>query len=400
MKVLIANNYYFPNMEGGAEFSIKLLAENLVKKGCDVYVLSMDGKQKLFNDSVEVINGVKVIRVYSKPIYRRRILKDKSHFIDKFLNGVHSIWNWSMDKKVREIIDEIRPDIIHSNNLVSMSYWIWKYAKKSSIPVVHTLRDYWLLDPTTNIGGTPEILAFFFRIYHRRLSNKYVNLVTSPSDRTLEIFKEKGYFIKCDQQKIVNAIDFDYNLLNKILKDKLNRSSKKVNFIFAGKVSENKGIKILINAFIKSNVKGSLTICGSGDLNVWIEKKNNKQIILKGRLSQEELFEEYRKADVLIVPSLWEEPFGRIVIEGAQYALPIIGSDRGGIPEIIRELNFGEIFDITKERQLLELIQKFSNRNYLKNYLLRGPENLNQYSVFIQVKHFIEIYKRCIDRNV
>ena len=400
MKVLIANNYYFPNMEGGAEFSVKLLAESLVESGCDVYVLSMDGKTNTSFESVEIINGVKVIRCFSKSIYRRRILKDKTHFKDNILNGIHSIWNHAMNENVRKIVDEISPDIIHSNNLVSMSYWIWKYAKKRNIPVVHTLRDYWLLDPTTNIGNTPEVLVYFFRLYNRQLSNKYVSLVTAPSDCTLEIFKEKGYFVNCKKQKIVNAISFDYNLMCEMLEEKLCRNNQKVNFVFAGKVSENKGIKILINSFIKSGVEGNLTICGSGDLETWIKEKNNVQIILKGKLQQEELFEEYRKADVLIVPSLWEEPFGRIVIEGAQYGLPIIGSDRGGIPEIIRELNFGEIFDVTDFEQLLLLIRKFSNREYLRTFLLRGPKNLDQYSVSTQTKHFIEIYKQCVDRNV
>ena len=39
MKILILNNYYYPNMEGGAEYSVKLLAEALVKIGIDVNVL-------------------------------------------------------------------------------------------------------------------------------------------------------------------------------------------------------------------------------------------------------------------------------------------------------------------------------------------------------------------------
>ena len=392
MKILILNNYYYPHMEGGAEFSVKILAEALVSHGCDVCVLSMDGEPGTDLIDYETLHGVKVYRSYSKSLYRRRILKIKSHLTDKLLNGINSIYNPKMNRDLKCVIDKVRPDVIHTQNMVSMSYWVWQYADKKNIPLIHTLRDYWLLDPTTNINQSPKALEIIFRHYHRKLSNKYVNMLTSPSDRTLEIFSQFGYFSNSSKKTVVNAIQFDSSLLSKCLVEKLGRKHEQIQFVFAGKVTESKGIKILINAFIESNVNAKLTICGSGDLDEWISSGKYPNVNQLGKLSQEKLFNEYKNADVLIVPSLWEEPFGRSVIEGAQYGLPTIGSNRGGIPEIIKKLKYGDVFDPEKKESLITLIKKYANRDYLNNLYLKGPQNLEMYSVEEQVKCFNEIY--------
>ena len=398
MRILILNAYYFPHMEGGAEFSVQILAENLANKGHEVAVLSMDGNPSDNISRPEIINGVKVYRSYSKSIYRRRIKKDKSHLSDKILNGLLSVYNPKMNRDVKKIIQLFNPNIIHTQNLVSMSYWIWKYAHKIGVPVVHTLRDYWLLDPTTNIGQSPTMLVIPFRIYHRYLSNKYVSVVTSPSNRTLEIFKDKGYFVNCEGIRIVNAISFSNEILKNSLSEKRQRKGKKVNFMYAGKLAENKGVKVLVEAFIKSNTDANLIMCGDGDLKNWIIEQNYCNIKLMGKLEQSQLFKEYKKADVLIVPSLWEEPFGRIVIEGAQYGLPIIGSDRGGIPEIIKELEFGSIYKADDVDALAELIGIYSNREYLDNIISNEPSNLVKYSADNQTEMFESVYIKELEK--
>lgn len=400
IKILILNNYYYPHMEGGAEFSIKILAEALAVKGYDVSVLSMDGQPKINFLHFETINGVKVYRSYSKSIYRRRVMKDKSHLCDKLFNGTNSIYNSKMNKELKLLIDHIEPDIIHTQNMVSMSYWVWRYANKKGIPIVHTLRDYWLLDPTTNLGQSSKLFDVIFRWYHRKMSNKYVNTVTSPSNRTLEIFQQFGYFHNSIKKMIVNSIEFNEVLLSECLKEKLNRNNQPVRFVFAGKVTENKGIKILIEAFIESGVDSTLSICGTGDLDDWITLKKFSRIIQLGKLAQKELFTEYRKADVLVVPSLWEEPFGRIVIEGAQYGLPTIGSNKGGIPEIISKTDYGDIFDVDKKEELIKLIKKYANREWLNKIYARGPQNLGDYSVEKQITGFSKIYDEALKREI
>ena len=389
--------YYFPNMIGGTEHSTKLLAENMVLAGNEVHVLTMDGKPNSNILKAECINGVWIHRSYSLNIYRRRIERDRSHHVDPLMNGFHSIFNPRMNKDIKTLIKFIHPEVIHTQNLVSMSYWIWKYAKKIDIPVVHTLRDYWLINPTTTLKENPTIAERCFIAYHKTLSNKYVNVVTAPSNKVLQIFKTYGYFYNKPAKCIVNAINFDEKKLLDALGEKNKRIYQNVNFIYVGTLAETKGIKVLCKAFKEAKVNGTLSICGDGNLETWIKAQNIDNIKLLGKLNSNELAEEYQKADVLIVPSLWEEPFGRIVIEGAQYGLPTIGSNKGGIPETITTLKYGVIYDAEDVLMLKKCIQQFSDRKYLKTFYNNPPTNLSEYGINLQIERFIEIYNHLID---
>jgi len=75
----------------------------------------------------------------------------------------------------------------------------------------------------------------------------------------------------------------------------------------------------------------------------------------------ENLFDIYKKADVLIVPS-WEETFGRVIIEAMAVGLPSIASRAGGVPNIIQHQKNGLLFETKKPEALTEQIF-----NYIKN---------------------------------
>lgn len=395
MKVLIVNMYYYPNLIGGAEHSMKLLAEGLANRGVEVGVLTLDGSLKNTIEREE-INRVLIYRIYDQHIYERRILHDSSHISDALINGLHSIINLSVRKYIKKVVTDFRPDIIHTNNLVSMSYWVWNLADKKNIPVVHTLRDYWLLDPTTIINGSPRIITVPFRNITRRMSNNHSLFITAPSKRTIQLFKEFGFFCNSRNECVVNCIDFKNDLLKKSMNEKLKRKSEDIVFLYAGMLSENKGLRYMLQAFKAADIKqATLKICGDGPLLNEIKElsKKDSRIIVTGRISSKSLAHEYQKADVLIVPSLWEEPFGRIVIEAAQYAVPTIGSDGGGIPETIKSIKFGECYHRYNVNELKDKIIRFSSRRYLKKIISYGPQGLDKYSQLEQIEHFYKIYK-------
>jgi len=335
--------FYYPNLIGGAEHSVKLLAEHLAAKGHKVSVLTMDGIPASNLQKAEKINGVSVYRAYDKGIYQRRILNNKTNRIDKLWNGIHLIWNPKMNKIVKRILDFTAPDVIHTNNLASMSCQVWKYAGKKGYWVVHTLRDYCLMDWTTVPGGSRTSLVKIYCLYQRVLSNKLRGIVTAPSQAILFAFLKKGFFKNCGHKCVSNSIVIDWEKLDRCLQEKKNRNNDAISFLYAGVLSENKGVKKMIQAFGRCNRKNIfLRICGDGALFEWVKEiaKKDQRIQVMGKLSVEALSKEYERADILIVPSLWAEPFGRIVIEAAQYAVPVIGSDRGGIPETVQRLQF------------------------------------------------------------
>lgn len=394
MKILIANMYYAPNLMGGAEYSVKLLAEQLASLGHEVNVVTLDGEKKK-SGKPEAQGKVTVYRFYDKSIYTRRILGDKSKKYQKVMNGLHSLKNPKLDLKLKKLLKKLKPDVIHTNNLVSMSYGIWEIANELNIPVVHTLRDYWLLDPRTVFDENPGLAIQLFRNYTRNKTNNSPILVTAPSESTLKIFANFNYFQYQYAQCVPNALNFDNAKLEKATSQKQKREGP-VTFIFAGTLTENKGIHILVEAFQRANTDAKLVICGEGPLEDWIKEKS-KNVELKGKLKQEDLFKEYEKADVLVAPSLWAEPFGRIVLEAVQYGMPVIGSDAGGIPETIRHLNCGSIYEARDVDALTALIKAYSNREILKDYLAHPPVNTDDYSLERQADSFLELYRKAAE---
>ena len=122
-------------MLGGTEHSVKLLAEGLKNNGHEVFVISSDKMDKEY----EVINGINIYRFNLK--YRSELISWK------LVRKIFEFRNYLIKDKLEKILDEIQPDVIHTNSLFYLSPIIWKIANKRSIRVVHTLRDYWGICP-------------------------------------------------------------------------------------------------------------------------------------------------------------------------------------------------------------------------------------------------------------
>ena len=102
-------------------------------------------------------------------------------------------------------------------------------------------------------------------------------------------------------------------------------------------------------------------------------------------------------ADVLVVPSIWDEPFGRVVIEGNYYGMPVIASDRGGIPEIINTLKGGISYNSENSDELKKAIIKLSNRRLYGKFRESIMNNMYNYDISEQVKNFTSIYKKLLE---
>lgn len=114
--------------------------------------------------------------------------------------------------------------------------------------------------------------------------------------------------------------------------------------LFAGRLEKEKGVHVLLEAV--SKVKKAvpsvrLLIAGDGSFRLSLkamveEQRLHDHVSFLGWLEPEELQEAYRKAWVLVLPSIWEEGLGMVLVEAGLMGRPVIGSDLGGIREIIQ----------------------------------------------------------------
>ena len=388
MKILIVNTFYYPNMVGGTEQSVKLLAEGLQEKGHEVFVLTADKE----NSSLETINNINIIRLDFKN-------KSDSN-LWRVTRKVLEFNNLIIASQINKILDDIKPDIVHTNNLFYISTIIWKLAKKKNIKVVHTVRDYWGMCPKTtllnkqgNICKNRKWLCNIHKINYK-VNMKYVDILTSPSQFTLDLYKDNNMFSNSQKVVIPNAIDFNIDVQSELVNEKLKISRREINFLFIGTLDIHKGIIFLIETFMGiENEYIKLFVCGDGPLKSYVEECSQKDTRIKymGKVYKKDKEKILLDSDVMIVPSIWYEPFGRVVIEGYKYSLPVIGCEIGGIKELLNKSISISVIPNKKE-SLKFAIERLADREILKSYIKNTGMILKKFNIKDQISSFEEQY--------
>jgi glycosyltransferase involved in cell wall biosynthesis len=141
----------------------------------------------------------------------------------------------------------------------------------------------------------------------------------------------------------VNISDFDNGdneILAKIDK-KYSLTGKKV-VLFTGRLTVHKGVEYLIKA--ARSIQGEVLILGDGPerpyLEEMIKKYNLKNTRILGYMTPKEgikFREFYRRADVYVAPSVWDEPLGLVILEAMAAGTPVIVTRKGGITSIVKD---------------------------------------------------------------
>ena len=381
MKILIVNEFYYPYQRGGAEVSTQLLAEELVNLGHQVTVCCSFSQNK-----IETHNGVKIHYMKVNPLYWGGNSTSPSG-LKKALWHIIDLCNPFIVKPFLKILEKEKPDILHTNNLSHFSTLIWFLSSLKKIPVCHTIRDYYLLchkctmfkNGCNCIKRCPSCKATSFS---KRYFSKYVNGVVGISQFILDCHTSFNVFSKAKNKAVI---------FNPVKKTSTNTEHKVNHAIgFIGTIHPSKGIEVLIKAFAKCNLNNyQLLVAGSGD-STYIEYlkqlAGNSKVTFLGRQVASEF---YTRIDLLVVPSLWNEPFGRTVVEAQSAGIPVIASNKGGIPEILADRKSGMCFNPDIEEELTTCIQNFVNKkiqfeNNFRFENFSSPEIAQKYILFYE----------------
>lgn len=403
MRILIVNTFYYPNMKGGAEQSVKLLSENLVKRGHEVGVFCIDGKDTFISE--EQYQGVKVFRHTSGnfDLYKFSYDKKKINKFEKVRQKLICYYNRKTIRDFYNILCKFKPDVVHTNSTYGISLFVWKVAYKLNIPVVHTIRDTAIVSPVTYGHHVNSLILNVYKAYVKYFS-KYVSAVTAPSEYTLNTSLNNSNFRNAIVKKcVVNSVQIDMTHFKQELEEKKKRTSDCIKFMYAGRLVAYKGIEHMIQAFEKlKNDKLELHICGGGAMADYVSMHANvdSRIIYHGSLDNMQLAKVYEACDVLLVPSCWPEPFGRVVIEGNLHAMPVIAGNWGGIPEIVKSMKGGVLYDAPSTEELEKLINHFKSREYIVSFLPEIEKNMSVYSIENQINEFEKIYNSILLNKV
>jgi glycosyltransferase involved in cell wall biosynthesis len=118
--------------------------------------------------------------------------------------------------------------------------------------------------------------------------------------------------------------------------------------LFLGRISPEKGVRLLVDAWLDEKIEDRrLWIVGDGPIRGELEQRarNCANIKFTGFLTGQALESVWREAALAIVPSLWEETFGRVLIESWAHGVPVLAARIGALPELIESTGAGWLFD-------------------------------------------------------
>ena len=389
MKIVLITSRYYPYITGGAQISNKILVEGIKRRNIDIGVISLGEK-----NNIENINNIKITRLYLSKLttkYLKKIpFKKKSEKIKFALINNFHIYDYLIYKKIFNILKKYPKDtIIHTSDMHSFYqiFW-WKAAKKNNLKVIHTLRDPFFIKEIT-LGGKKNILInyinclrkFIFRYY----SKKYIDYVHSPSEYMIKVHKKNNFNFK-KVKVIYNTIDI--NIINSKFEEKT------IDILYVGRIIKEKGIELLIKTLQDTKLVQNTLFIGDGDLKNKVIKNNIK---ITGWLNSNCVYEYMKKAKIIILPSKWEEAFGRVLIEGIANGTLVIGSNKGAIPEVLgnRDLYLFNVENGNELERKIKRILLLSKDEYEKE-VKELQKFIKKYEYDNHIREFEKFYEDVI----
>lgn len=343
MKVFLAHNHY--QQPGGEDRSFAAEAALLEEKGHTVI------RHTVHNDEIKDMPRWKVAR--------------------------STVWNPEAYRTVASLLRREQPDVAHFNNTFPLlSPSVYYAARAAGVPTVQTLRNFRLfclngyfyrdgnvcMDCLGSTGPLPGVAHACYRSSHleslgvaalqttHRLAGTWTTMVDryialTPSARTLFV----------DAGLPADRIDLKPNFLRNPMPP---GSGDGGYALFVGRLSPEKGVELMLEAWTELGDRLPLRVVGDGPLADRVRRAAAPgRIEAVGRVSPERVQALMGEATMLIFPSLWYETFGRVGMEALAAGTPVVASDHGAMADLIEHGRTGRLFQPGSATDLVEQVQ-------------------------------------------
>jgi glycosyltransferase involved in cell wall biosynthesis len=299
-----------------------------------------------------------------------RVVEDEARLLEKAGHNVHvwqpspeqgsiaalvrsatdAVWSKPAVSRVRRLMEEHQPEIAHCHNLIpSLSPAIIRTLRSLGVPVVMTLHNYrFMCLPSTFLRDDricEDCLGHipWRGVYHRCWRNSALGSGVMASTFTLH--RAIGTFQKMNLYLAVSRF-----VREKYIQGGFDESAIRVKpnftwpsperegpgdyFLFAGRLSAEKGVEPLIRGW--HDAIGRLVIAGDGPQATELRSIAPASVEFRGLVPADRMPSMLRNARALLLPSLWYEAQPRIILEAYASGVPVIASDIGGLPELVR----------------------------------------------------------------
>ena len=324
MKIILVNSLYQPQERGGAEKFVRRLAAEAAEAGHQVAIVTSAPKAGRWE-----VDGLPVFGLASDfaaindwPLAKRYVWQ------------LANLWGRGRAQELKKILRDQRPDLVVTNNMLGLG--LRCLAEASTYRHVHILHDTQLIYPSglVHFGQEGRVDAWVFKLYRSivRAESSQVKKAVSPSLWLLEWHRQRGLFASCAACVLPNPRP-------QPVESRVPASAGPFRLLFVGQLERHKGLELLVEAFRSLDPQRySLTIAGSGSMGSWLRQQaESGGIDFVGFQSSRQISRLMAESDCLVVPSLVWENAPLVLSEAIASGLPAIGSDFGGIAELITE---------------------------------------------------------------
>jgi glycosyltransferase involved in cell wall biosynthesis len=386
LKVLFANKFFFRN--GGSEVVMFDEMELMRRRNVGVIEFSMNDDRNISSRYQSYFVSQKSYRQVSRG--------------DKIKSAISLVHSREAVAKIGRLIEDEKPDILHCHNIYhQLTPSIITAASRAGVSVVLTLHDYKPVCPVYTQLSNGEVCT---KCADGRFESLLKQRCADGSlARSALLWAEARYhalagsyhrvdkFI-CPSRFMRDAIvrrfgaDKVVHIPNGIDASRIEVSKRDEGYVlYLGRLSPEKGVETLLRAHAENGASWRLMIAGTGPLLADLQRKF-PSAEFRGHLAGVELDAAIRGAALIVVPSEWHENSPVSILEAMAYGKPIVASNIGGIPELVREGKTGLLFDPGNVSQLSNSITMLLGNHALREFFGRNARKI------VEVEHSLKAH--------
>jgi glycosyltransferase involved in cell wall biosynthesis len=383
---------------------------------CHAYYTQRGGEDQSFEEERQLLRGAGVEVVE----YTRR--NEELLTGNSLKAAATTVWNRRACGEIATLVDRERPDVFHATNTFpSISPAVLRTARRRGAAVVQALRNYRILcagaylmrekAPCEScVGAFLPLAAVVNRCYrgsvmasaavagmqviHRSVGTwqRYVDCFFTLTEFAKNKFVEAGF--PADRIAVKN---------NCVHPDP-GPGPGGSQATFVGRLSPEKGVTTLLEAWRLDSTLPTLAIVGDGPLAGVVREAaaRDKRIRWHGELPSAEVHRELRQSLALVMPSVWYETFGRTIAEAFAAGTPVAASRLGAMAELVDDGRTGALFSPSDPQSLAQAVRRIQSLDAPARAEMRQAarsEFERRFAADRNLERLLEVYGRALTRR-
>jgi glycosyltransferase involved in cell wall biosynthesis len=306
---------------------------------------------------------------------------DQGNLIARIVHFPQMIYSRQAKRNFDALLRDFQPDLVHAFAIYTkLTPSILDAAADRGVPVVMTCNDYKLICPNYSLYHHGKICEdckgghFYHAVRNRCGHNSlifstgmagesYAHELSGVYRKRVDTFLFESEFIARKHEEFWGAGTFRWHLMLKPFNSGTYAASTEVGdyCLYIGRLHDSKGVHVLLEA-LRNRLGVRLLVIGDGperaNLERMREQLNLQRVEFLGWQSRSQVGEYLERCRFVVVPSVWLENFPYVITEAFSRGKPVIGSNRGGIPELINHGEFGFVFNDDRPEELGEYIDR------------------------------------------